>query len=119
MAILVADDSVVERTHLQTILEKQGKQVILASSGAEGITLAKQHKPEMIFLDIVMGEMDGYKVCRAITKDDATKGIPVVMVSSKKNKADKIWATAQGATDYVVKPYEDESILECLKKYAP
>lgn len=117
MSILVIDDSAVERTHLLTILEKEGKEVILASSGSEGIELAHKNKPEIIFLDIVMGEIDGYKTCRALTKSNKTKDIPVIMVSSKKNKADKVWANAQGAKDYVVKPYEDSLILACLEKY--
>ena len=117
MSILVVDDSLVERTNLKNIIEAQGESVLMASSGDEALSLAEQNKPQLILLDIIMGGTDGFNVCRKLRSNVNTKDIPVVMVSSKKNKADKIWAEEQGANDYVVKPYEESVIISILKKY--
>lgn len=114
---LIADDSAVERTNLTAIVEKAGCQVITATSGAEAIDGAAANKPDIVFLDIMMGEVDGFKTCRAIHKADATKDIPIVMVSSKKNRADKVWAAEQGAVAYITKPYTDDEILEVLRQF--
>lgn len=115
---LIADDSAVERTNLSGIVEKAGYQVIAATSGAEAIDSAASKKPHIIFLDIMMGEVDGFKTCRAIHKAEETKDIPIVMVSSKSNRADKVWAAEQGAVAYVTKPYTEDEILEVLKQFS-
>jgi len=115
--ILIADDSALERTNLSGIVEGAGYQVILVASGDEAIALAESRLPKLIFLDIMMGDTDGFKTCRAIHKNPATKDIPIIMVSSKNNKADKVWAAEQGAVAYIVKPYTQDQILEALKQF--
>ena len=109
--ILICDDSPVEIINLAKILEESGCNVIKAVNGEEAVKLAKKHKPDLIFLDIVMPEMDGYAACREITKDPETKDLPVVFVSSKGQKADRLWAQMQGAKDLVQKPYQDSEII--------
>ncbi len=116
--VMVVDDSAVDRTNLISILEREGLKVIAASSGAEALELAKRAQPNIIFLDIMLGEMDGFKTCRSLHRDPDTAAIPVVMVSSKKNKSDMVWAAEQGARGYIVKPYSAEDILSAIEQFA-
>lgn len=115
--ILVVDDSNTDRLNLIQIIQDAAMQVVGAASGTEALEMAKKDKPDLIFLDIVMDEMDGYQTCRSLTNEDETKGIPVVMVSSKKQRADKIWAKQQGAQAYIEKPYTKEEILEVISTF--
>jgi twitching motility two-component system response regulator PilH len=115
--VMVVDDSIVDRTNLITIIEQIGHQVIAASSGAEAVQLAQSEAPDLIFLDIMLGEMDGFKTCRTLHRDPQTANIPVVMVSSKKNKSDMVWAAEQGARAYIVKPYTAQDIITALEQF--
>ncbi len=110
--ILIADDSSTERLNLAHILEKAGYAVISASSGNEAKALAEDKHPDLILLDIIMDDGDGYQACRALKRNPSTQTIPVIMVSSKSNPVDKQWAQKLGATDYIVKPYTDTDILQ-------
>ncbi len=112
--VLVVDDSAVERVHLSNMLDDLGMRVLEATSGSEAIATALREKPDMIFLDIIMGDMDGFNACRELTSSAETAQIPVVMVSSKKNRADKMWATEQGARGYIVKPCTEDDIKAAL-----
>lgn len=113
--ILIADDSDTQLLHLKSILENAGYKTITASSGNEAIALSEQMKPDAIMLDIVMEDGDGYKACRSIKKNPATNSTPIIMVSSKANPVDKQWANMLGASDYIVKPYENTEVLEKLE----
>lgn len=115
--VMVVDDSSVDRTNLEMILREAGYEVITVSSGAEAIALAGKEAPALIFLDILMQDMDGFKTCRTLNRDPATANIPVVMVSTKKNKADKIWAAEQGAVGYIVKPFGQDDIVSTAQQY--
>jgi len=117
-SILVIDDSMVERTNLTSIVEASGYRSLSASSGEEGVETAKSMKPGIIFLDIMMSGMDGFKTCRILRNDDQTKDIPVVMISSKKNRADKVWAAEQGAVAYIIKPYKPEDIISTIEQFS-
>lgn len=110
--ILIADDSNTERVNLTHILEAAGYQVIPAQSGNEAKALAEAQAPDLIMLDIIMEDGDGYQACRALKRNPATQSIPVIMVSSKANPVDKQWAQKLGADAYIVKPYTDEDVLQ-------
>ncbi len=75
----------------------------------------KNDRPDAVLLDIIMNDLNGFQVCRAIASDAATKDIPVVLVSSKKEKTDQVWGVEQGARAYVTKPFTPEQILEQLR----
>jgi twitching motility two-component system response regulator PilH len=115
--ILVVDDSLADRTTLSQIVEGAGYRVITAASGSEALEKARSDHPGLIFLDIMMDDMDGYQACRTLHRGPDTSRIPVVMVSAKKNRADKVWAAEQGAADYIVKPFAPEQILSVLQRY--
>lgn len=109
--ILVVDDSPTERHVLSEILTKAGYKVIAADSGEQAIAMAKQELPDLILMDVVMPGMNGYQATRTITRDEATRHIPVIMCTSKSLETDKIWGMRQGAHDYVVKPIDQEALL--------
>lgn len=115
---LVVDDSAAEITNMKSILSDAGCTVVTAASGKEAIAKAKVEKPAVIFLDIVMPDMDGYEACRLLSEDPLTKGIPVVFVTSKRQQADKVWGQMQGAKGHVVKPYTPDQIIDQLKSVA-
>jgi twitching motility two-component system response regulator PilH len=116
--VLVCDDSNTDRAHLERIVSGTGCLVITATNGKDAIQKAKSEKPDLIFLDIVMPEMDGYATCRALFNDPDTKHIPVVFVTSKGQKADRVWAQMQGGKDLVAKPYSPDEIVQQVEKVA-
>jgi twitching motility two-component system response regulator PilH len=109
--ILVVDDVAADQKRICSILASLNTLVIIAQNGKEAVEKAQTEKPDLIFMDVVMPEVDGYSACRQITTNDITKNIPVVIVSSKNQKADKVWAQLQGASAMVSKPYNDEEII--------
>ena len=89
--ILIVDDSPTERHALSELLAKNGYVVVTAESGEEAITKSKSDMPDLILMDVVMPGMNGYQATRTITREEATKHIPVVMCTSKGQETDKIW----------------------------
>lgn len=110
--ILVADDSPVERLALQEVLTRNGYQVLTAENGEQAIARSRSDHPDLILMDVVMPGMNGYQATRTITREEATKHIPVVMCTSKGQETDKIWGMRQGANDYLVKPIDPKVLLD-------
>ena len=102
--ILVADDSATDRQFLLESLSKLGYQVVLAESGEQAVDKARSELPDLVIMDVVMPGTNGFQATRQITRDEATKHIPVIMCTSKSQDTDRIWGLRQGAKDYVVKP---------------
>jgi twitching motility two-component system response regulator PilH len=109
--ILIVDDSATDRQFLIEILSKQGFQCVTAQSGDEGIAKSKSERPDLILMDIIMPGTDGFKATRAITHDEATKHIPVIVCTSKKLETDKVWGMRQGAKDYITKPIDAAELI--------
>jgi twitching motility two-component system response regulator PilH len=116
--LLICDDSPAELANLNGILTDAGWQTLTTTSGADAIERAKVERPALIFLDIIMPNMDGYEACRNLQSDESTRGIPVVFVSVKNQKADHVWAKLQGAKALIGKPYTPEQIFDAVKAYA-
>ncbi len=114
--ILVVDDTNTDRLNLQSILKDAGYQVVTAASGREAIEKVKSERPDLVFLDIIMEDMDGFQTCRKLANDSNTTHIPVVMVSSKDQKVDMLWARKQGARAYIIKPYTAQQITDQIQK---
>ncbi|MCF7970630.1 MAG: response regulator [Methylococcaceae bacterium] len=112
--ILVVDDMPIERENISLILNTAGYYVETAASGKDGLKALETYQPDLIFMDIVMPEMDGFNACRQITNNDKTKNIPVVFVSSKGKETDKVWGQLQGAKGHITKPYSSEEILGAI-----
>lgn len=110
--VMVVEDSVTDRQALSQILQKNGYEVITAESGDEAVSKAGQLKPDLILMDVVMPGTNGFQATRSITKNEGTKHIPVIIVSSKGQETDKIWGMRQGARDYLVKPISETDLLK-------
>jgi twitching motility two-component system response regulator PilH len=115
--ILVVDDTSIYLEQMKQILVNEGYDVIAAASGKEALEKAKTSHPDLIFMDVVMPEMDGFAACRELTKNANTKQIPVIFVSSKNTEADRVWAELQGAKAYITKPYTAEQILDQVEAF--
>ena len=109
--ILVVDDSPTDRQYMLETLARKGYQVVTAENGEDAIVKAKAELPDLILMDVVMPGLNGYQATRQITRDDATKHIPVIMCTSKGADTDKIWGLRQGANDYLVKPVDAAQLL--------
>jgi len=109
--ILVVDDSPTERYVLNELLTSNGYQVITAENGEQGIAMARSELPDLILMDVVMPGLNGYQATRTLTRDPATRGIPVIVCTTKGQETDKIWGLRQGAHDYMVKPVNGQELL--------
>ena len=116
--VLVVDDSPAELSSIKQIISDAGCMVISASNGKEALEKAKAEHPDMIFMDIIMPEMDGYEATRHLSNDKDTRNIPIVFVSSKSQKADKLWGQMQGGKAYITKPYSSDQIIDQLKAFS-
>jgi twitching motility two-component system response regulator PilH len=112
--VLCVDDSYPDLVNIQKIVTGSGRFVVTAVNGKEAIEITKSEKPDLIFMDVNMPDMDGFAATRALKKDPVTKGIPVIFVSSKNQKADKMWGQMQGGSGYIVKPYSPEEIINIV-----
>jgi twitching motility two-component system response regulator PilH len=110
--ILIVDDSPTEVHVMQKALEKGGFTTATAGDGKEGVRMAREIHPDLIFMDIVMPGMNGYQATRAIANDPGTKSIPIVMVTTKGLETDRVWGLRQGAIDYMVKPVTPDKLVE-------
>ncbi len=115
--VLVVDDSPAELENIRLMVATTGRTVLTATSGHEAVVVAANEQPDLIFLDIVMDELDGYGACQAIRENPDTSHIPVVMVSSKSQRFDRIWADRHGARGVISKPYSVQEITAQLEKY--
>ncbi|RFA31210.1 two-component system response regulator [Alkalilimnicola ehrlichii] len=113
--VLIVDDSPTETHVLKGMLEKHGYQVDIATTGEDGMRLAQEQTPDVILMDIVMPGVNGFQATRKLSKDPATSGIPIVMISTKDQDTDRIWAKRQGAKDYITKPVTEDELLEKIK----
>ncbi|WP_373277574.1 PleD family two-component system response regulator [Chitinibacter tainanensis] len=109
--ILIVDDSPTERHFLGELLTKNGFQIMTLESGEEAVAKTKDLMPDLILMDVVMPGMNGFQATRTISRDEATKHIPIIMCTSKNQETDMVWAKRQGAVEYVVKPVDSQELL--------
>lgn len=115
--ILIVDDSPAHLENLRTAVKGIGAQIIDATNGKDAVAKAQSEHPDIIFMDIVMDGLDGYGACREITRNESTKDIPVIFVTTKDQRADKIWADKQGAKTMLTKPFSQADIEEQVRLY--
>lgn len=113
--VLIVDDSPTEQYVLCQALEKHGYDTVVASDGEEAIATAEEVQPEVIIMDVVMPGMDGFKATRLLARNPATAAIPVVIVSTKGQDTDRVWGLRQGAKEYLVKPLQDDQLVEAVQ----
>ncbi|EAR07794.1 response regulator [Reinekea blandensis] len=115
--ILIVDDSPSQIAHFTKILEKHGFDHLVAEDGASGVAMAKSAKPDLILMDVVMPELNGFQATRKLTQDPETKDIPVIMVTTKDQETDRVWGQRQGAKGFMVKPVDESELLAEIKKF--
>ena len=109
--ILVVDDSPAETEAFRSVLEKHGHEVLNAENGADGVAVARQEKPDVVLMDIVMPGLNGFQATRQLTRNPETKHIPVIIVTTKDQETDRVWGKRQGASGYLVKPVTEARLL--------
>lgn len=115
--ILIVDDVQTDRDLLGKVVMASGNNPVYASDGNEAISKAREYKPALILMDVVMQGVDGFKACRTIKQDPDLAKIPVVLVTTKGTESDKFWAKKQGADDHVSKPWSQDTILGVIRRY--
>ena len=110
-SILIVDDSATDRQFLSDLLSKNGFTVAIAQNAEEALAKAKELRPDLVLMDVVMPGQNGFQATRTLSKDDATKQIPIIICTSKGQATDKAWGMKQGARDYIVKPVSAPELL--------
>lgn len=114
--ILVVDDEVDVRTLCRVNLEYEGYSVLEASDGREGFEIAKSHKPDLILLDLMMPEMDGWQVIAALKERPDTEHIPVVLLTAKTDESSQLRGFQEGVIDYITKPFNPLVLSRYVEK---
>ncbi|MDR0247595.1 MAG: response regulator [Burkholderiales bacterium] len=118
--VLVVDDSQTERHVLSEYLIQGGHEVFQSNSGEDGIAKAKEVKPDLVMMDVVMPGLNGFQATRLLQQAPETRNIPVLLCTTKDKETDRIWGLRQGACDYLTKPVRKNELLakidECLKR---
>jgi twitching motility two-component system response regulator PilH len=117
--ILIVDDSPSQLLGIKRIVEKLGHEAVTAEDGAAGVEAAKREMPDLILMDVVMPNLNGFQATRTISKDPDTAHIPIVLVTTKDQDTDKVWGMRQGAKAYVTKPIKEEELVTTLKTLLP
>ena len=114
--VLIVDDSPTETYKFKEMLEKHGFEIITADNGADGVAVARQEKPDVVLMDVVMPGLNGFQATRQLSKGDDTKHIPVIIVTTKDQETDKVWGRRQGASDYLTKPVDEKVLIDTIKR---
>ena len=115
--ILIVDDSATVRKLISSKLEKSGHDVVCAVDGIDALVKIKDYVPDLILLDIMMPQLDGYQVCKLIRTNEATKDVPIVMISGKDGFFDKVRGRMAGTTGYITKPFGPETLMKTIETY--
>lgn len=116
--ILVVDDSATIRRSAETMLSKEGCEVITAENGFEALSKITRHHPDLIFVDIMMPRLDGYQTCAIIKNNTEFRDTPVVMLTSKDGLFDMARGRVVGSDQYLTKPFTREELLGAVKQHA-
>lgn len=115
--ILLIDDSVQNLRLLGNMLREKNYQIALAQSGKEGLQLAARIQPDLILLDIMMPELDGYEVCKKLKEDSNTRHIPVIFLTAKTSNEDVVNGFQLGGVDYITKPFNKQELFMRIKTH--
>lgn len=117
--ILLVDDEPSIVFVLSERLKFNGYDVITAENGEDGLNKAKSEKPDLILLDVMMPNMNGYQVCRLLKFDNEYKHIPIIMLTARSQDADRKTAQDTGANAYLTKPVDSKELIETIQKFLP
>lgn len=117
LRVMVIDDSKTIRRTAETLLKKEGCDVVTATDGFEALAKIADHQPHIIFVDIMMPRLDGYQTCLLIKNNHVFKATPVIMLSSKDGLFDKARGRIVGSEQYLTKPFTRDELLGTIRKY--
>jgi len=112
--VMVIDDSKTIRRSAETLLKKVGCEVVTAIDGFEALAKITEHKPDIIFVDIMMPRLDGYQTCALIKNNQNFKATPVIMLSSKDSIFDRARGRIVGSEKYLTKPFSREDLINAI-----
>jgi len=112
--VMVIDDSKTIRRSAETLLKKVGCEVVTAIDGFEALAKITEHKPDIIFVDIMMPRLDGYQTCALIKNNQTFKATPVIMLSSKDSIFDRARGRIVGSEKYLTKPFSKEDLINAI-----
>jgi twitching motility two-component system response regulator PilH len=113
--VLVVDDSWTDLTLIATPLRESGYEVVTAADGDEALEMVGSERPQCVVLDVVLPKQNGFQVCRKLKQNEASRHIPVILVSGKNTPLDKKWGLQQGADLYITKPFDKEELLTSVR----
>ena len=114
--ILIVDDSPSQLLGIQRIVEKLGHESITAEDGAAGVEVAKRELPDMVLMDVVMPNLNGFQATRTLSREATTRHIPVILVTTKDQDTDRMWGLRQGAKAYLTKPFSEDELAEVIER---
>ncbi len=114
--ILIVDDSPSQLLGIQRIVEKLGHESLTAEDGAAGVEVAKRELPDMVLMDVVMPNLNGFQATRTLSREATTKHIPVILVTTKDQDTDRMWGLRQGAKAYLTKPFSEDELAEVIER---
>lgn len=117
LSVLIVDDSRTQLYALQKMLNAEGVKTYTAENGRQGILMARHVKPDLILMDIVMPEINGFQATRYLSKQQDTAHIPIVIISGSEEQSDKVWAIKLGARDYIQKPADRMQLLQKVSRW--
>ncbi len=117
LKVMVIDDSKTIRRTAESLLKKEGCQVVTATDGFEALAKISDHKPHIIFVDIMMPRLDGYQTCALIKNNKVYRDTPVVMLSSKDGLFDKARGRIVGSEQYLTKPFTRAELLDAIRSH--
>ena len=117
LRVMVIDDSKTIRRTAETLLVREGCEVVTATDGFEALAKIADHNPQIIFVDIMMPRLDGYQTCALIKNNQTFKSVPVIMLSSKDGLFDKARGRIVGSEQYLTKPFTREELLGAIRTY--
>jgi len=117
LKVMVIDDSKTIRRSAETLLKKAGCDVITANDGFEALSRVADHRPNIIFIDIMMPRLDGYQTTALIKRNNDFKNTPVIMLSSKDGLFDRARGRVVGSEEYLTKPFTKEDLLGAIKRH--
>ena len=113
--ILIVEDEKDIVKMLEYNLKKEGFRTLSANNGEDGLDMARKEHPDLILLDLMLPEMDGLEVCKAVKNDTKTAAIPIIILTAKAQETDKIVGLELGADDYVTKPFSPKELIARIK----
>ncbi len=117
LRVMVIDDSKTIRRTAETLLKREGAEVVTATDGFEALAKIADQHPQIIFVDIMMPRLDGYQTCALIKNNQVFKHTPVIMLSSKDGLFDKARGRIVGSEQYLTKPFTREELIEAIRKH--